>query len=148
LPVTTILGLICFVELFGPSLLFYDFFRDAINALLAAGIMFLAIIQLRAHLDNVDTFRFELGKSLIATILWLWLVLDSAFGPWQDGCYNCSPEWQHQRKVARLQRSFLSLIILFTIFYPTLGYSLYVWKKDRNTPVQDTVADERAPLLG
>jgi len=152
LPVTIILGLICFVDLFGGTRYsdFYEFYRNAINALLAAGIIFLAVINIRVPLSNVHTVWFEFGKSALATILWLWLVLDAFFGPWQYKYPWMNPDDIQSEKISRLQRSFLCLILLFTLFYPTLGYSVYVWKNETEEEEEEAAAaegDERTPLL-
>ena len=62
----------------------YDFFNHLINSLLAAGITFAVLIQ-RKLLVNRNakqyTLRFEIAKSVLATALWLWLLLDAIFGP-------------------------------------------------------------------
>jgi hypothetical protein len=86
--------------------------RDALNALFAAGIIFLSIITMRQPLSNLNMLRFEVGKSILATSLWLWLVLDAAFGPWQYRYPNVDKDYIHRQKIARIQRAFLSLILL------------------------------------
>jgi hypothetical protein len=80
--------------------------------LMAGGIIFLSIITMKQPLSNLLGFQFELGKSVLATILWIWLVLDSAFGPWQYRYPSMDPGYIHEEKIARLQRAFLSLILL------------------------------------
>jgi len=47
------------------------------NALLAAGVVFLVVIQRRVPLDGLAEFRFEAAKTSFATGMWLWLLLDA-----------------------------------------------------------------------
>jgi hypothetical protein len=48
--------------------------RYAINALMAAGIMFLNLVQLKITLNDLTALEFEAGKSFLATGLWIWLM--------------------------------------------------------------------------
>jgi hypothetical protein len=55
---------------------------DSICALMAAAIIFIVYVQRKAVLTSYQTLIFEGVKSTLATALWLWLILDAAFGPW------------------------------------------------------------------
>lgn len=51
---------------------------------MAAGILFIVITQLKIPLSRTTNFLtlcLESTKSILATGLWLWLILDSAYGP-------------------------------------------------------------------
>jgi hypothetical protein len=75
---------------------------------MAGAIIFLVIVQRKASVSDGQTFQFEAAKSLLATGLWLWLILDSAFGPWQrDWNY---PREERSRRVVR--SAFASILLL------------------------------------
>jgi hypothetical protein len=82
--------------------------RDGLNALLAAGIMFAVLVQLKVPLSDYRTLMFESVKSGLATLLWLWLLLDSAFGPWQ--CRWTRPGDEKSRRIARALASSILLL--------------------------------------
>jgi hypothetical protein len=127
LPIIFILGIFAFGELFGPSMYFYDFVyrllpllslaatnrfsRDGLNALMASGIMFCVMIQLKVQVSAYLTLLFEASKSTFATGLWLWLILDAAFGPWQDRPYR-RPDTE---KPERLARAGVSVVLLLSV---------------------------------
>jgi hypothetical protein len=46
---------------------------------MAAGIIFIVIIQRKIPLGKLWQFRLEAAKSLLASSMWLWLFLDSLF---------------------------------------------------------------------
>jgi hypothetical protein len=46
---------------------------------MAAGIIFIVVVQRKAVLGELAQFRFEAAKSLLATSMWLWLFFDSLF---------------------------------------------------------------------
>jgi hypothetical protein len=50
-------------------------------SLCAAGITFAVWIQRRVPMTRKVTLYFEIAKSGFATAIWLWLILDAAFGP-------------------------------------------------------------------
>jgi hypothetical protein len=50
-------------------------------SLCAAGITFAVWIQRRVPMPRKVTLYFEIAKSSFATAIWLWLILDAAFGP-------------------------------------------------------------------
>jgi hypothetical protein len=79
---------------------------------MAAAIIFIVLVQLRTRNTAKLTYGFEFGKSCLATALWLWLVFDSAFGPWQNGWrYNDHPEERDRDRVYRLLRSVVALLL-------------------------------------
>jgi hypothetical protein len=49
----------------------------------------------------IHTFFFEATKSALATAMWLWLILDAAFGPWRDSSYYPDPEHRVRDRVIR-----------------------------------------------
>jgi hypothetical protein len=84
---------------------------DFFTSLMAAGIIFIVIIQRRIQIDALKTFIFEGVKSVLATGLWLWLLLDTLFGPWQSG-YSNRPDIIDERKAQRLARTITSAMLL------------------------------------
>jgi hypothetical protein len=80
----------------------------ATTALMAAGIIFIVLVQRKIIVSGFLTFEFEVAKSLLATGLWLWLVLDSAFGPWQNRNWM-DPDTEKPR---RLERSVVAFVLL------------------------------------
>jgi len=77
---------------------------------MAAGIIFIAFLQRKLpDLERVQTLQFEAGKATLATAMWLWLLLDSLFGPWANNPYNNVERWR------RVQRSLISSILLLWV---------------------------------
>ena len=60
-----------------------DYFHSAsmFISLFAAGIIFAVWIQRTVQTSRKVTLYFEGAKSAFATAIWLWLILDAAFGP-------------------------------------------------------------------
>lgn len=81
---------------------------------MAAGIIYIVLIQRRArpHTSASLTLAFEIGKLVLAFALWLWLILDAAFGPW-DRYYYDRPEDRHRRIV----RAAISHILIWYVFF-------------------------------
>ena len=79
---------------------------DSICALMAAAIIFIVYVQRKAVVTSYQTLIFEGVKSTLATALWLWLILDAAFGPWSR---NVNQDWVN-RQVARAALSVLLLL--------------------------------------
>ncbi|CAN9284967.1 unnamed protein product [Alternaria alternata] len=74
---------------------FYSFFLDSapsMTALMAAGIVFIVYVQRKAIATPYQVLMFEAAKSVLATGLWLWLILDSAFGPWRVQHHDHAPD--------------------------------------------------------
>ncbi|KAF1830821.1 hypothetical protein BDW02DRAFT_572657 [Decorospora gaudefroyi] len=116
---------------------------------MAAGIVFIVYVQRKAVATSLQTLLFEGAKSTLATGLWLWLILDSAYGPSR---MHDDPEVV-RRKV---QRDAFASIVLLVVFYPPLGYAWVVAKSKRNHDDVGRANDggeeaaeptERAPLL-
>ncbi|KAI4950510.1 hypothetical protein J4E91_004393 [Alternaria rosae] len=85
---------------------YYYFFASSITALMSAGIVFIVYVQRKAIATPFQAFIFEIAKSLFATGLWLWLILDSAFGPRRG--YYTEPELVRRR----VQRDALASLLL------------------------------------
>jgi hypothetical protein len=63
---------------------------------MAASIVFIVFVQRHPALPPTLIWYLEIAKSILATGLWLWLILDALFGP--DRWYGGSkPEWRNQR---------------------------------------------------
>lgn len=151
LPTMIILGICAYEQLFYAYDLYYYFIADSMTALMAAGIVFIVYVQRKAVVTNFQTLLFETIKSILATGLWLWLILDSAFGPWKYRyVYHDGKDVER-----RVKRAALSSILLILLFYPPLVYAYIVWKgaaghdfavsgDDRTEDVDQT---ERTPLL-
>jgi hypothetical protein len=74
---------------------------------MSAGIIFIVYVQRKALVSAYQTLICEAVKSVLATALWLWLILDAAFGPWKEGGYI------HDEDVERrVKRAALSSILL------------------------------------
>jgi hypothetical protein len=83
------------------------------TGLMAAAIIFITLVQFRTRNPPKLTFWFEFAKSALATALWLWLVYDSAFGPWQKGWRSEGqpPEKRDRERRYRLMRSAVALLL-------------------------------------
>ncbi|KAJ4349549.1 uncharacterized protein N0V89_008165 [Didymosphaeria variabile] len=91
--------------------LVYYFFRDSVSAIMAAGIIFSVYVQRKAVISLYQYLLFEAAKSLLATGLWLWLILDAAYGPWQDECKS-NPYVRPCDVSARVSRAALASVVL------------------------------------
>ncbi|KAF2191583.1 hypothetical protein K469DRAFT_720635 [Zopfia rhizophila CBS 207.26] len=153
LPITFFLGLRVFCELFFVSMSFYNFFTYSISSLMAACIIYIVLVQRKLLPQDTDrmAFPFEIGKSVLATSLWLWLILDAAFGPWQNGRDGERLEEEVRMRIARAA---IASILLLILFYPALAYSFYLWKAQQEYGPQQSRGNnqrygsaDRAPLL-
>jgi hypothetical protein len=77
---------------------------DTFNCLMSAIILFVIIMQRQGAISKRLTLIMEVVKSSCATAVWIWLVLDSAFGP-HNG-YGDTP------KGPRIIRSIISCVTL------------------------------------
>ena len=62
----------------------YDLVASLTTALLASGIIFIVLVQYKIPEEKTTpnlTLRFEVVKATLATIMWMWLVLDSLLNP-------------------------------------------------------------------
>ena len=73
---------------------------------MSAGIVFIVYVQRKAIATPFQAFMFEIVKSVLATGLWLWLILDSAFGPGRG--YYTDPKYVKRR----VQRDALASLLL------------------------------------
>ena len=64
----------------------------SMTAFMAAGIVFIVYVQRRAIATPYQVLMLEAAKSVLATGLWLWLILDSAFGPWRVQHHDHAPD--------------------------------------------------------
>ena len=82
-PIFVWLGLAVIFNLFYTFDRAYDFITHLCTSLLAAGILFIVLVQRKLG-DSSSlplTLKFEMAKSVCATALWVWLMLDAIFGP-------------------------------------------------------------------
>ena len=91
---------------------------------MAAGIIFIVIVQRKVSSTDLLTLQFEVAKSILATGLWLWLMLDSAFGPWKRRQYR-DPSREVPRRVARAATAAI-LLLWVPIHYRLVAMGLYI----------------------
>ncbi|KAH6719707.1 hypothetical protein BKA61DRAFT_470762 [Leptodontidium sp. MPI-SDFR-AT-0119] len=150
LPALFILGEWALISLFETNIPIYDFITSTFNSIFAAGILFVLVVQHNITPSPAIILYFEVAKSGLATAVWLWLLLDSIFGP--------NRSYQRPPRGPRIARAGISVIVLLILFYPTLVYAKMEEKRSRAIEV-DTEADqvqtqaeedrgEREPLLG
>lgn len=85
-PIFIWLGLLALLNLYYTFDRVYDFVAHLCTFLLAAGIFFIVLVQRKLADDAVAkrlqlTIRFEVAKAVLATALWVWLIMDAIFGP-------------------------------------------------------------------
>lgn len=83
---------------------------DTVTAIMAAGIIFCVYVQRKAQISTTQSLLFEAAKSVLATGLWLWFVLDSAFGPWLQRCRYYAHDCDE--RIPRTVRALLSGVVL------------------------------------
>lgn len=139
----------------------------------AAGIIFTVFVQRNANMSKTITLYFEEAKSGLATGVWLWLLLDTIFGPEHHYWY-----YYNGPRGPRITRAAISVILLLYVssrqtrrtgyaavgkvcandsssilYYPTLIYSLVEKRYEDRGPPEDREATagqeqgERQPLL-
>ncbi|KAM7193737.1 hypothetical protein V8F33_007671 [Rhypophila sp. PSN 637] len=164
-PITLILGACSMFILYDGYTYIYDFVKYLGNTILAMGIIFIVLVQrklvtggsstfLSSATGRKFTFGCETGKSVLATALWAWILLDAIFKHrGDDGHYN---PWQ----VRRIICCCIAFIVLPLFWYPTVWYSYYATKHHSDFPVEEEEEEEgtaaravarqgeRAPLLG
>ncbi|KAK0730748.1 hypothetical protein B0H67DRAFT_639210 [Lasiosphaeris hirsuta] len=151
-PTFFIFGIFIFASLWDSYNGVYDFVCQFFNCLLAGSILFIILVQRSLPTASKKlTYRFELAKSVLATAMWLWLMLDSIF--YKRRYYN--PDLYYYRRIII---SAISSTALFILFYPTALYTAYLVRKDRQEGGEEAAAaveeaegrrdaDEWAPLL-
>ncbi len=83
-PISAALGVSAFVRLVEVHGAVYDFVASLITSLMGGVIVFILIIQRRTfeHGLHIDlTLRFEEVKSILATSLWVWEMVDAGIQP-------------------------------------------------------------------
>ncbi|OBT44607.1 hypothetical protein VE00_05841 [Pseudogymnoascus sp. WSF 3629] len=144
-PIALTLGFLAFVQLWDNYETIYRFLTYTVNGLLATIILFILLIQDRMpSLTAKISFVLEAAKSLLATAMWLWLVLDSAFAN-HDTRYR---EPSNDRFL-RIVRAFIAGFALLVLFYPTAIYATYVACEEDGAAARDAAVEEgeRTPLL-
>ncbi|KAL5354549.1 hypothetical protein ACLOAV_000638 [Pseudogymnoascus australis] len=146
-PIALTLGFLAFVELWDNYETIYRFLTYTVNGLLAAIILFILLIQDRMPTLSANiSFILEIAKSLLATLMWLWLLLDSALA--DHGHRYREPS---NDKFLRVVRAFIAGFALLVLFYPTAIYATYVAREERKNGVaaRDAAVEEgeRTPLL-
>lgn len=131
---------------YGPHA--YHVSKELFLAILAAVIVYAVIVQWQYPNPHPKvTARFELAKGLLATAVWLFLLLDAIFAipdPW----YEYDPYCRH-RKI-RIVTSANSFAVLCVFFYPTMFWSARLARQDRKQEAaigDGTAAVENTPLL-
>lgn len=128
LPPMVVMGGIAMESLFLPSIPIYDFMlvnlisvfspsnegcqlmpssASTFNALFAAGIIFTVFVQRNVNMNKTITLYFEEAKSGLATGVWLWLLLDTIFGPTNHYWY-----YYNGPRGPRIARAAISIILL------------------------------------
>ncbi|KAL2074676.1 hypothetical protein VTL71DRAFT_8455 [Oculimacula yallundae] len=153
IPALFFLGEWALYGLFETNIPIYDFITSTCNTIFAAGILFIVIVQRNISTSPLMTLYLELAKSGFATSSWLWLLLDTSFGPNRWG-WNGRPEPPRGPRIARV---LISVIVLFIAFYPSLIFAWYEEKRTRHAGVEEEADEgqaqaegrgEREPLLG
>ncbi|KAK4901470.1 hypothetical protein LTR49_027232, partial [Elasticomyces elasticus] len=102
-PIFVYLGMLAIFNMFHTFNTLYEFFTHLITAFLAAGIIFIVVVQRTlppAETAKNLTLRFEVSKSILATALWLWLMFDAVFGPRDHSGYYMP--WSQRITVAAI----------------------------------------------
>ncbi|KAH7082024.1 hypothetical protein FB567DRAFT_605233 [Paraphoma chrysanthemicola] len=157
LPTMVILGFFAYNQLFYPWEDYYYFFTSSITALMAAGIIFIVYVQRKAVVTSYQTLLFEGLKSILATGLWFWLIIDSAFGPWRWEHHDHVPDSHAspEEVAKRVKRAALASLLLFVFFYPPFVYAYILWRTQSahgdmsgsNSGAEEEEPTESAPLL-
>ncbi|KAK3330452.1 hypothetical protein B0H66DRAFT_62793 [Apodospora peruviana] len=156
-PAMIIYGGVAFFAVFdGSYYTIYDFVMYLCESILAAGIIFIVLIQrqlkpasLRSESGKRLTVYFEAAKALLATALWLWALIDAVLT--RDNYYH--------RSERRIAAAGIAFIVLVLFWYPTVAYSIYslnthsVEEEEAEDRGQEaagaaTGQGERQPLLG
>ena len=106
-PISAALAISGFVRLLNTHGPIYDFVTQVCNAMLAGAIVFIVLIQQRMPANRVSkalTLKLEIAKSMLATGLWVWLMLDAGFGP--------ENEYDYYKRGPRLGSSAVASIVL------------------------------------
>ena len=96
---------------------------------MAAGVLFVILVQRHPKNTKTSTYYLEIAKSSLSTALWLWLFLDSIFGPYDR--YYSRPEEYRLRKIIQAALCFFVL--------PLDHYYIHCWRGNILTFAQDSV---------
>lgn len=84
-PVLLFLGTEAFTHFLSSIEAIYDFVMSLLTSLMAAGIIFVVLVQRQlrgsAAASKHLTLKFESAKAVLATGLWVWMMLDVGFNP-------------------------------------------------------------------
>ena len=89
-PIFIFLGLNAFGQFRGSFRSFYDYITALSTTVVDGGIIFIVLVQRKIPEDWTTvrlTLRFEIVKAVLATFLWVWLMLDTAFNPTNNYLY-------------------------------------------------------------
>jgi hypothetical protein len=124
---------------------------DKTTQLFASGIISLVLVQWslvnRGPSNRQLTFIFEATKAVIATIMWMWLLLDSIF---YQARYNSG------NREKRIAVAAISIIVVLVLFYPSALDAAYARKvsitRNEEVPSRQNegdipAEDENIPLL-
>lgn len=93
-PISAALAISAFVRLLDLHGPLYDFVTQICTAILSAGIVFIVLVQRKldkSYSSKSLTLKFEIAKSIFATALWVWCMLDAALGPESEFDYYKRP---------------------------------------------------------
>ncbi|KAF7899380.1 uncharacterized protein EAF01_008593 [Botrytis porri] len=136
----------------------YEFVNALSNAFFSASILFIIITQRGGNSGDISKefmVWLEMAKSGFASAVWLWLLVDSIFGPVHN-FYNQPPS-----RTPRIAQAIISFLGLPFLFYPTLAFAIYDLKRSRKSELdmsarvagievevdEEAAAGERSPLL-
>lgn len=106
-PTFVILGGAAIINLLHTYDAICDFVTHLVTALLAAGVIFIVLVQRKISPEKTSkrlTLKFEVAKSVLATVLWIWLLLDAIFGP--------SNHYSSVYRVVRIKASVVASLLL------------------------------------
>lgn len=106
-PTFIILGMMAIANMYNTYDTIYDFVTHLCTAILAAGIIFVVLVQKKLpEAGKKLTFLFEVAKSVLATALWVWLMADAIWGPISHGGYR------RDRKMRIVTSAIASVLLL------------------------------------
>lgn len=91
-------------------------------SLFAAGIIFAVWIQRSIRISRKIALYFESAKSAFATAIWLWLILDAAFGP---GIHRYRGNGPRKPMVLRAAISVIVLLSVLPLSFNDLNFQSF-----------------------
>ncbi|KAG9238173.1 hypothetical protein BJ875DRAFT_480627 [Amylocarpus encephaloides] len=123
----------------------YAFVKYFCISFLAAGILFIIIVE-RYHKSTPRIiFCLEMSKSILATLVWIWILFDAIM----RDC-NSEEHWGvcYPKNVKIIQAA-ISILVPTIAFYPTLIYAAVLVSQPRLfTDRERGASGESEPLLG